>query len=172
MLTDRLLLKRPAVDDGAALLAYRLRNREHLRQWEPAHADDYYSIDAVLTEILRQADDPHAVHWLIYRRDSPQLLGRCGFTNIVLGPFQACHLGFSLDHEQQGEGIMYEALQAAIQHMLTQHGLHRIMANYQPHNHRSEKLLQRLGFEREGYAKAYLKIDGKWADHVLASLVA
>ena len=44
------------------------------------------------------------------------------------------------------------------------------MANYMPHNHRSGKLLERLGFEREGYAKDYLLIDGQWRDHVLTAL--
>ena len=45
------------------------------------------------------------------------------------------------------------------------------MANYQPANVWSEALLQRLGFEREGLARRYLKINGHWADHVLTSLI-
>jgi ribosomal-protein-alanine N-acetyltransferase len=46
------------------------------------------------------------------------------------------------------------------------------MANYMPSNVRSASLLSRLGFEREGYARAYLFINGKWEDMVLTSLVA
>lgn len=49
--------------------------------------------------------------------------------------------------------------------------MHRIMANYMPHNQRSGNLLTRLGFEREGYAKKYLLIDGTWQDHVLTALM-
>jgi len=45
------------------------------------------------------------------------------------------------------------------------------MANHAPSNERSEKMLRRLGFEREGYAKAYLKIADKWEDMVLNSLI-
>ena len=48
--------------------------------------------------------------------------------------------------------------------------IHRIMANYMPHNQRSGGLLARLGFEKEGYAKDYLLIDGQWRDHVLTAL--
>jgi ribosomal-protein-alanine N-acetyltransferase len=44
------------------------------------------------------------------------------------------------------------------------------MANYRPENERSGRLLQRLGFAREGYARDYLFIDGAWRDHVLTSL--
>ena len=55
---------------------------------------------------------------------------------------------------------MHEALTAAIAHVFEVQKLHRVMANYQPDNLASEKLLQRLGFEREGYARQYLNING------------
>jgi ribosomal-protein-alanine N-acetyltransferase len=67
---------------------------------------------------------------------------------------------------------MHEALTAAIAHVFEVQKLHRVMANYQPDNLASEKLLQRLGFEREGYAMQYLNINGIWADHVLTSLIS
>jgi len=56
--------------------------------------------------------------------------------------------------------------------MQRQQRMHRIMANYMPHNARSGDLLARLGFQKEGYAKDYLLIDGRWQDHVLTSLTA
>lgn len=81
----------------------------------------------------------------------------------------ACYLGYSVDHSYQGRGVMYEALDTLIQMVFSQFGLHRIMANYMPRNERSGRLLQRLGFEKEGYAKDYLKIAGRWEDHILTS---
>jgi ribosomal-protein-alanine N-acetyltransferase len=45
------------------------------------------------------------------------------------------------------------------------------MANYRPENERSARVLERLGFEREGLAREYLFIDGAWRDHVLTSLL-
>lgn len=65
---------------------------------------------------------------------------------------------------------MYEALGQSIRYMQQHQAMHRIMANYMPHNMRSGSLLTRLGFEREGYAKQYLQIDGQWRDHVLTAL--
>ena len=65
---------------------------------------------------------------------------------------------------------MYEALTQIIRYMQKHQGMHRIMANYMPHNMRSGNLLTRLGFEREGYAKQYLEINGEWRDHVLTAL--
>ena len=172
--TQRLVLAHPAADTGAALLDYRVSNRDHLRLWEPLRADSYYTIDAVelqLCQLRDQVAAGSAVHWLLAMHDNPELIGMCSFTNIVRGPFQACHLGFSLAQRHQGKGYMVEALQAAIAHAFHAMQLHRIMANYQPGNDRSAALLQRLGFEREGLARRYLKINGHWADHVLTSLI-
>jgi ribosomal-protein-alanine N-acetyltransferase len=100
-----------------------------------------------------------------------EVIGVCNFTNIAMGAFQACNLGYSIAQKYQGQGLMSEIVTAAVDYMLDDYGLHRIMANYLPNNDRSERLLQRLGFEREGYAKSYLKIAGRWQDHVLTSKV-
>ena len=45
------------------------------------------------------------------------------------------------------------------------------MASYIPDNKRSANLLSRLGFEIEGQARQYLRIDGRWQDHVLTALI-
>jgi ribosomal-protein-alanine N-acetyltransferase len=65
---------------------------------------------------------------------------------------------------------MIEALQAAIAFVFGPLRVHRIQANYMPHNLRSGRLLERLGFVEEGLARDYLLIDGRWRDHVLTSL--
>lgn len=174
MTTGLLLLKPPGAADSARLLAYRERNRAHLEPWEPKRTGQFYTLQAVeeqLGRMERLAEEESAQFWLLQFPDSDEVVGECAFTNIVRGPFQACHLGFSLDSRHTGKGLMREALTAAIAHMFEVHGLHRIMANHQPSNTSSEKLLRRLGFEREGLARKYLKINGRWADHVLTSLI-
>ena len=99
------------------------------------------------------------------------MMAECNFTNIVKGPFQACNLGYSVAKTREGHGIMTAVVKKGIEIMFKEYGLHRIMANYMPGNARSARLLERCGFVREGYAKAYLKIAGRWEDHVLTSLV-
>jgi len=99
------------------------------------------------------------------------MIGACNFSGIIRGAFQACYLGYHIDEAHQGKGLMQEALEAAIAYMFDTQNLHRIMANYIPGNERSARLLERLGFEREGYAKAYLNIAGRWQDHVLTARV-
>ncbi|MDR6490637.1 ribosomal-protein-alanine N-acetyltransferase [Paraburkholderia terricola] len=170
----RLKLVRAEAAFAPALHDYSLRNREHLQPWEPARPDSFFELEAIKNRLGAMSRDNalgHAVHWLLTRRDSAEVIGECHFTNIVRGPFQACHLGFSLAKHAQGQGLMQEALTVAIPHVFNDVGLHRIMANYRPENIRSGQLLKRLGFEREGLARAYLKINGAWADHVLTSLI-
>ena len=66
---------------------------------------------------------------------------------------------------------MAQALRATNAFVFDSMRLHRIMANYRPENERSARLLERLGFVREGLAKDYLFIDGAWRDHILTALV-
>ena len=65
---------------------------------------------------------------------------------------------------------MHEALERSIRYVFEELTLHRIMSNYMPVNTRSAKVLERLGFEKEGYAKNYLLINDRWEDHILTAL--
>jgi ribosomal-protein-alanine N-acetyltransferase len=86
-------------------------------------------------------------------------------------PFQNAMLGYAVDADCQGQGLMREALQAVIAHAFSPAvHLHRIQANVRPENARSVALLQRLGFEDEGLAREYLFIDGAWRDHRMFAL--
>ena len=95
----------------------------------------------------------------------------CSFSNITYGVFQACNLGYSVSEKEQGKGLMFEMLNSSINYVSNKYGLHRIMANYMPINNRSENLLLKLGFKKEGLAISYLKIAGEWQYHVLTSKI-
>ncbi len=173
--TSRLLLCQTTPDDATDVLYYSLTNRAHLQPWEPERSDDFFTLAAArsrLEGMQQQMVAGSALHWMIRDKDNHAVVGQCGFSNIVRGPFQACHLGFSAAAAAQGRGYMQEALECAIAFVFEHYGLHRVMANYRPENVRSGKLLARLGFEIEGHARAYLKINGQWADHVLTSRIA
>lgn len=60
---------------------------------------------------------------------------------------------------------MREALGAIINYSFYQLGLHRLEANIQPKNTKSENLVKGCGFVLEGFSKHYLKINGQWRDH-------
>ena len=67
---------------------------------------------------------------------------------------------------------MTAGLQLAIDYIFGQLALHRIEAACIPENDRSIRLLEKAGFQREGYMKEYLKIRGEWRDHLLFALIS
>ena len=103
--------------------------------------------------------------------DGGKMVAECNFTNIVRGPFQACTLGFSVAAACAGQGIMTGVVRQATETVFAEYGLHRIMANYMPRNAASARVLEKCGFVRESFAKQYLRIAGRWEDHVLTALV-
>lgn len=154
--------------------AFYQRNQRHLAPWSPIRTTDYFSTEQIRRRLEIQAsafEAGLAVHMALLTPDGEQMIGACNFSGIIRGAFQACYLGYHIDEAHQGKGLMQEALEAAIAYIFETQNLHRIMANYIPGNERSARLLERLGFEREGYAKAYLNIAGRWQDHVLTARV-
>ncbi len=145
-----------------------------LKPWEPLRPAEFYTLgfwEIQLRYLIREFREGHSVCLVIMDLDESEVYGACNFTFIQRGTFLACQLGYSLAEKKQGQGIMGEALKAAIDYMFQAVGLHRIMANYMPSNGRSARVLERLGFVIEGHAKEYLQINGQWEDHVLTSLV-
>ena len=150
------------------------RNQRHLAPWSPIRTTEYFSTEQIRRRLEVQASAFEAglvMHFALLTLDGQQMIGACNFSGIIRGAFQACYLGYHIDYAHQGQGLMQEGLEAGIGYMFDTQNLHRIMANYIPGNERSARLLERLGFEREGYAKAYLNIAGRWQDHVLTALV-
>jgi [ribosomal protein S5]-alanine N-acetyltransferase len=173
--TERLLLTLPTEEAARRMLAFFEENREHLEKWSPAPPEGFYT-ENFWREHLIQAragfEQDQSMKLVLFERDrrSAPVVGVCNFSNFVRGPFQACYLGYSLDHRFEGRGLMSEALKAATLYAFETLRLHRIMANYIPVNERSGRLLRQLGFVVEGYAHDYLLINGRWRDHILTSL--
>lgn len=172
--TERLRLERLHADHAQAMADFYERNREHLRSTSPPLPEGFYGRDFWVRAAQQQAepvDKSRSVGWSIFLRDDhEQVVGVIDFTEIIRGPFCACFLGYSLDMHHTGRGLMTEALRATIDFAFERLGLNRIMANYLPDNDRSGRVLERLGFVREGYSPGYLFIDGAWRDHVMTAL--
>lgn len=159
-------------DDAGRLAEYYKSNARHFRSWEPIRADGYYSettLRARLTDYEEQHRSGAAAHFI--GLDDAGVIAHCSLTNIVYGSFRACFMGYAVAQNHEGTGIMTKVCKAAIDYAFRELELHRIMANYMPLNARSANLLKKLGFSEEGMAKKYLKINGRWEDHVLTSLV-
>jgi len=172
--TDQLNIRPVGSISPETLHAYLLENRSFHSPWEPARGDNYFTLEAVRARF--QSGDfalikPTERRFALLCRSDGNLIGIINFTNIVEGPFRACHLGFAIAAKHEGKGLMSEGLRATITFMFQSLELNRVMANFLPRNFRSARLLSRLGFTVEGFAKDYLCVNGMWEDHILTSVL-
>ncbi|MET0255904.1 MAG: ribosomal protein S5-alanine N-acetyltransferase [Luteibacter sp.] len=174
MRTARTVVRLLDADEAELLRRYRNENREHLAPWEPLRTESHYTIEGARQAIeagLEAARADRGYPFAVLTPDGSEMIASFTFANVVRGVFQACHLGYGMARRHEGQGLMFEALDAAIRYAFGPLDFHRVMANHMPRNERSGRLLERLGFEKEGYARRYLKIDGLWEDHVLTAKI-
>ena len=87
--------------------------------------------------------------------------------NVRRGVAQNAQIGYWLGERFVGQGFMSEAVRLVCEFAFSRSGLHRLEAACIPGNSRSIRLLERNGFRQEGMLTAYLKINGRWRDHLL-----
>ncbi len=172
--TERQRLVTPCVELIPAIIDFVRRNESHLAPWSPPAPAGIHT-EAHWREIVTRSDAAFAAGqalrlWLTPAEQPDRIIGTIGYSQIFRGPFCSCVLGYQIDSEFEGRGLMQEALSESIRYMFAEQKLHRIAANYRPENLRSGRLLARLGFRIEGYARRYLYIDGDWRDHILTSI--
>ncbi|MEJ7932519.1 GNAT family N-acetyltransferase [Ramlibacter sp. AN1015] len=154
---------------------FHARNREHLQmamtQTPELERTEYWEGELPRRQAAMEAGQ--AVHLVGFPKEGGD--GEIGCLNsywaIEHGDFRACTISFMVEHSLQGRGLMYAAAAPACREVLSRYRLHRIMATHLPENLRSAKLLRRLGFAVEGYARDFIIINGQWRDNVLLSLL-
>lgn len=145
-------------------------DRDHLMPWEPRWPPDANSRREWRLRLSnwKQAwRDGSGYTFLIFQSQTNRLLGGISLTNIRLGSAQTGTLGYWLANDAQGHGHMSEAVERVCQFGKRAVGLMRIEASTVLENERSQAVLERCGFEREGVAKQYLQIAGTRRDHIL-----
>ena len=178
-------LRLVAGDPGLApaVCEFQRRNRQHFAPWDPPTADSFYSLEAqslrVAHGVTAFQNDTAYRYWLIdasraggarLPSSDVEVIGSLHFSQVSRGAFQSAMLGYALDEAHVGQGLMSEAIAAGLEEMFSSRvNLHRVQAAYRPENARSARVLERLGFGKEGLAPEYLYIDGAWRDHVITS---
>lgn len=172
---DGVMLRPPLLDDYEAWSSIRQRSRAFLEPWEPLWSDEDLTKRAFRQRVKRAADESdadEAYAFMIFRMQDQSLIGGVTLGLVRRGVAQACTMGYWLGEPYGGQGYMTRAVKAVAQHAFEDLHLRRIEAACVPANARSRSLLERVGFQREGYARQYLCINGRWEDHLLYALLA
>ncbi len=93
------------------------------------------------------------------------IIGIFNISEIVRGCFQSCYLGYGVNVDYAGKGIMSQALKLILEKIFVELKLHRVEANIQPTNTSSIRLVMQNGFNKEGFSPRYIKVNNEWCDH-------
>ena len=149
-------------------------SRDFLTPWEPTWPADDLTRGAFRRRLRRHAEEidrDEAYPFFIFREGDHALLGGLTLGQVRRGVAQAATLGYWMGEPHAGRGHMARAVRATTGFAFATLRLHRLEAACLPHNLASQRLLERVGFQREGYARAYLRIAGVWQDHLLFALL-
>ena len=170
----RVFLRPPSQGDWQDWADLREASRDYLAPWEPSWPQDALTRSAFRRRIKgydREWQQGTGYSFLAFRAADEALLGGVTLTNLRRGVAQSVSLGYWTGEPHSRQGYMTEALHAVLDFSFDDLGLHRVEAACLPANAASKGLLAKTGFREEGYAREYLRINGRWQDHVLFAIV-
>ncbi|SEF59275.1 GNAT family N-acetyltransferase [Bosea lathyri] len=168
--TPNLVLRAPQAADYSDWAMLRMESRAFLTPWEPVWNEDDLTRTSFRLRTKRAAREiasDEAYSLFIFDSRSDALLGGLTLGLVRRGVAQACTLGYWMGQRHAGKGYMTEAVRGALRFAFSDLALHRVEAACLPNNEPSRRLLERVGFQHEGVARSYLRINGVWADHLL-----
>ena len=162
--------------DAAEWSRLRLSNRDWLTPWEPSVSVAWEQRNTPgAYRVMRRATARRArlgMSLPFAVRVEGRLAGQVTVDNIVRGALRSGFLGYWVDRTVAGRGMASLAVALVCDHAFSEVGLHRLQADIRPENGPSQRLVERLGFQREGLLRRYLDIDGDWRDHYSYALLA
>jgi ribosomal-protein-alanine N-acetyltransferase len=171
---DKVLLRAPTIADYPQWLAIRSESRRFLAPWEPIWPADELSrlgFRRRIKRYQREIREGTGYPFFVFSADEAVLLGGLTLSHIQRGVTQSASIGYWMGERHARRGYMTDAVRTTIAFAFDTLRLHRLEAACLPHNAASIRLLEKTGFTREGYARSYLCIDGRWQDHLLFGIV-
>jgi len=171
---ERVRLRPPKMSDHTEWAALRQASRAFLQPWEPTwHTDDLTraAFRRRLSLYQRDQDLGAGYAFFVFRQTDQALVGGITLRNIIRGVAQTGALGYWVAEPHTRQGYASAAVVQIKRFAFRRLELHRLEAACCPENAPSRQLLLRAGFDQEGRAKGYLKINGVWRDHLLFGMV-
>lgn len=156
------------VDDADELAALYRANREYLAPFEPTRSNEFFTAADQRRRLAYRGDDRFRFAIL----DGGAIAGTVNVNDILRGALQLGNIGYWVDRKRAGRGLASAALAEVVEFAFGELGLHRLEAGTLPDNFASQRVLEKNGFERFGYAHRLLLVQDEWRDHVLFERVA
>ena len=173
--TARLTLRFPLMDDFAKWAELRTQSKAFLVPWEASWPADDLSRSSFAHRLKHYRGNvrkDEAYPLFIFKADeTKELVGGLTISNVRRGIAQTAQLGYWIGQPFANQGFMTETVSAVSDFCFDQLGLNRIEAACLLNNKPSACVLEKCGFSREGIARNYLKINGRWQDHILFALL-
>lgn len=155
-------------DDAPQLAELTRRNRDFLAPWEPIRGEAWFTDEGQAAAVRRVLDEQQRdLCWPGVILAEGEIVGRINLNSIVRGAGQYASVGYWVAGDHNGRGLATAAVAAVLELAWTELGLHRVEAGTLVHNVASQRVLTANGFGRIGLAPAYVRIAGRWQDHVL-----
>lgn len=174
--TDRLILKILTPSAVREVLAFQSRNKELFERYEPTRCENFYTYahqHAILKCEYNLAVKRSTIRFHVFRKEDPHtIIGTVCLHDVQRMPYYSCEIGYKFDHAFHHQGYAKEAVAKALTIAFFELELHRVFARVMPENEPSTRLLESLGFTREGIEHECTQIQGKWADHIRYALLS
>jgi RimJ/RimL family protein N-acetyltransferase len=166
----RVRLRALADRDVDALFAI-FSDEAMMRYWSTLPMKVRAEAEKYLAGIRAGSADGSLLQWGIERKDDGEVLGTCTLFSFHRASMRA-EIGYCLRSPWWGRGYMGEALPALIDHAFGTLGLRRLEADVDPANAASLRILERMGFTREGLLRERWDVGGVIGDTVFLGLLA
>ena len=171
----RVFLRPPKRRDAKKWQSIRRKSSDFLIPWEPSWDKSACSRRTFMRQLRNSANQANldkAYSFYIFNSQNNAMLGGINVGNVRRGASQSAALGYWIGQPFSNQGYMHEALVVLIPSLFIDLRLNRLEAATLPENIPSRKLLEKIGFKEEGLMRNYLKINGKWRDHIIYGLLS
>ena len=167
--TPRLLLRALCAHDTAGMYAV-YSDPETMKYWSDSPVPGLGEAESMIHADLALASKGAAIFWAVVLADTNEVIGKFTLMNHSVQNRRA-EVGFILNRQFWGQGLMTEALTGVIEFAFNELGLHRLEADTDINNAGSLAVMEKLGFQREGLFRDRWHVHDQWQDSMMLGLL-
>jgi ribosomal-protein-alanine N-acetyltransferase len=160
--TERLTLRQISPNDANEVFVIR-SNKQTMHFIPRPVAQNMQDVTELLEKWNKSFFDGEGINWAITLTGEDKLLGMVGFVRMTKEHFRA-ELGYVLNPDYHGKGIMSEAVEAVMRYGFETIGYYSVEAVIDPENKSSVSVAERAGFKKEAHFKERDFYHGKFND--------